>query len=224
MQERIEAARVNWLAAWSNKVFRMNFIGGLVLLAISMVATSYFFNYIQDSKSGIQLNDWILQRLPAVDVSVFIVSIMGSAAFLFAMRGLRNPNILLTFLFAIILELLARMVTITITGFLPPHNLIVLKDPMGSMLYQYRFISRDLFFSGHTAIVSLLYLCSLKKFDKYYTFLATISVACLLLIQHVHYTVDVMFAPLFAFGCFWLSKKILNAQGAYIDGIENHPL
>jgi hypothetical protein len=148
---------------------------------------------------------------------------MGSAALLFALRGIGNPNILLTFLFAIILELLARMVTITITGFLPPHNLIVLKDPMGSMLYQYRFISRDLFFSGHTAIVSLLYLCSLKKFDKYYTFLAVISVACLLLIQHVHYTIDVLFAPIFAYGCFWLSKKIIKSQNAYLVGIENHP-
>jgi hypothetical protein len=201
----------------------MNFIGGVLILALSMVVTSFFFNYIQDTKEGIQLNDWILQRLPAMDVSVFIVTIMGSAALLFALRGVGNPNILITFLFALILELIARMITITATGFMPPHNLIVLRDPMGSMLYQYRFISRDLFFSGHTAIVSLLYFCSLKKFDRLYTFLATISVACLLLIQHVHYTVDVLFAPIFAYGCYWLSKKIITYQSAYLVGIENYP-
>jgi len=223
MLKRLDMIKNNWIAAWSNRAFRMNFIGGILLLGIVMVTTSFFFNYIQDSKEGVQLNDWILQKLPAMDVSAFIVTIMGSAALLFALRGIGNPNILITFLFALILELIARMITITATGFMPPHNLIVLRDPMGSMLYQYRFISRDLFFSGHTAIVSLLYLCSTKKFDKLYTFLATISVACLLLIQHVHYTIDVLFAPFFAYGCYWLSKKIITYQSAYLIGIENYP-
>jgi hypothetical protein len=222
MKEFIQEARKNWLDAWNHKAFRMNFILGIVLLAAAMILTSFFFNYIQDNKNGVVLNDWVLQRLPSIDVSVVIVTLMGSAAILFALRGIANPNILITFLFAMILQLITRMITISITGFFPPPGLVVLRDPMGSMLYQYRFITRDLFYSGHTAMLCLLYFCSFKRGDKYYILFAAMSVAFLLLIQHVHYTVDVLCAPLFAFGCFWISKKIIRFQNAHLVGIESH--
>lgn len=222
MKEQLEIIKQGWISAWYNKSFRTNFIVGLLLLAITMVVTSYFFNFIQDAKYGIALNDWVLQRLPAIDVSVFIVTIMASAALLFSLRSMANPNMLLTFLFALVIHLILRMITISVTGFFPPKNLIVLRDPMGSMLYQYRFISRDLFYSGHTAIVCLLYFCSFKKTDRYYMLLSAIGLGTLLLIQHVHYTIDVVCAPLFAYGCFWAAKKIIQYQNAYIDGIESH--
>jgi hypothetical protein len=220
MKGYFRLVRQNWQDAWKNKAFRQNFIVGLILLAAAMALTSFFFNYIEARKNGILLNDWVLQRLPAIDVSFFIVTIMGSALFLFSIRGIANPNILITFLFAIVLQLVTRMITISITEFFPPHGLIVLKDPMGSLLYQSRFVTRDLFYSGHTAIICLLYFCSVNKRDKYYILLAAISVGTLLLIQHVHYTIDVVFAPLFAFGGFWLSRRVLRFQGAYVESIK----
>jgi hypothetical protein len=222
MKEFVQLARRNWLDAWNHKAFRMNFLFGILLLAIAMIATSFFFNYIQDAKDGVVLNDWILQKLPAIDVSIVIVTLMMSAALLFAARGIHNPNILITFLFAMILQLIIRMITISITGFFPPPGLVVLRDPMGSMLYQYRFITRDLFYSGHTALICLFYFCSFKKRDKLYLLFAAISVAFLLLVQHVHYTVDVLCAPLFAFVCFWLAKKIIRFQNAHLLHLENH--
>lgn len=224
MKEQLETIKNSWINAWNHKSFRLNFIAGLILLVIVMIITSYFFNYIQDRPYGIALNDWLLRNIPAINVSTYIVTLMGSAAILFSLRGIANPNMLLTFLFAVILHLMLRMVTITITGFYPPKGLIELKDPMGSMLYQYRFISRDLFYSGHTAIIFLLFLCSFKKADKYYMLFTCIVVGCLLLVQHVHYTLDVASAPLFAYGCFWAAKKIIHYQGAYLDGLESHPV
>jgi len=221
MKEALKELKDVWLSAWNNKAFRNHFIAGILALIIVMVVTSYFFNYIQDDKNGIELNDWVLKRLPSMDMSVFIVSLMLSSAILFALRGLANPNMLMTFLFALIIHLIARMITISITQFFPPQGLIVLHDPMGSMLYQYRFISRDLFYSGHTAILSLLYFCSFKKLDKYYILLTVISVGFLLLVQHVHYTIDVLCAPIFAFGCFWLAKKLMNYCGVYLDKLES---
>jgi hypothetical protein len=190
------------------------------LLVVTMILTSYFFNYIEASKDGVILNDWILKKIPAFDVSAFIVTIMGSAILLFSIRAIADPNILITFLFALVLQLTTRMITISITGFFPPHGLIVLRDPMGSLLYRSRFITRDLFYSGHTAIVCLLYFCSVNKRHKYYFLLAAMSVGLLLLIQHVHYTIDVVCAPLFAFGGYWLSKRILASQNAYIEVIK----
>ncbi len=218
----MEVIKQNWIDAWNHKAFRMNFIFGLVLLTIAMIFTSFFFNHIQDNKEGVVLNDWLLQRLPAMDVSAYIVILMFSAACLFAFRGIPNPNMLITFLFAMILQLTLRMITISITGFMAPVGLIVLRDPMGSMLYQNRFITRDLFYSGHTALLCLFYLCSFKKPDRFYLLFVAVSVAILLLIQHVHYTLDVVCAPIFAFACFWTAKKFIGYQNAYLDGLESH--
>jgi hypothetical protein len=220
MKEYFRLVRQNWLYAWQNKAFRQNLIVGLILLTAATILTSFFFNYIEASKHGVVLNDWVLQKLPAIDVSALIVTLMGSAILLFSIRGIADPNIFITFLFALVLQLVTRMITISITEFLPPRGLIVLRDPMGSLLYQSRFITRDLFYSGHTAIICLLYLCSIKKLHKYYLLFAAIIVPCLLLIQHVHYTIDVVFAPLFAFGGVWLSKRVLRFQGAYVEGIK----
>jgi hypothetical protein len=220
MKSYLGVVKQNWLVAWQNKVFKQNLFVGLILLVVTMILTSYFFNYIETNKNGVILNDWVLQRIPALDASVFIVTIMGSAIFLFSIRAIANPNILITFLFALVLQLTTRMITISITEFFPPHGLIVLRDPMGSLLYQSHFITRDLFYSGHTAIVCLLAFCSFNKRHKYYFLLAAMSVGILLLIQHVHYTIDVVCAPLFAFGGFWLSKRVLTFQNAYVEGIK----
>lgn len=206
----------NWRNAWNYKAFRKSLISGIVLLAVMVVLTYYFFNYIQYRKQGIVLNDWVLRMLPAIDVSVFIIFLMSSVVLLYILRSAINPNMVITFLIAYILLLATRIITISITRLLAPPELIVLKDPMGSLLYPSKFITQDLFYSGHTATLFLFYLCSTKKIDKYYMLLATISVGILLLIQHVHYTVDVVFAPLFAFGCFWLSKRILHLQNVTI--------
>jgi PAP2 superfamily protein len=220
MKVYLKVVKQNWLVAWQNKVFKQSLFVGLILLVVTMILTSYFFNYIENTKSGIVLNDWILQRIPALDASVFIVTLMGSAIFLFSIRAIANPNIFITFLFALVLQLTTRIITISITEFFPPRGLIVLRDPMDSLLYQSRFITRDLFYSGHTAIICLLYFCSFNKRDKYYFLLTAMSVGVLLLIQHVHYTIDVVCAPLFAFGGFWLSRKILTSQCAYVEGIQ----
>jgi len=93
----------------------------------------------------------------------------------------------------------------------------VLKDPFGSILYPSRFITRDLFYSGHTAFLFQFFLCSTKKVDRYITFFAAITIGFLLLIQHVHYTIDVALAPAFAFACYWLSKRVIRYQHAYLE-------
>lgn len=209
-----------WQHAWSNRAFRKNLALEILLLALMMVATFYFFNYLQYRNNGVVLNDWVLKMLPATNVSAYIVFFMTSVITLFILRSAVNPDMVLTFLLAFVFLLATRIITISITNLLAPPDLIVLKDPIGSLLYHSRFVTRDLFYSGHTASLFLFYLCSMKKIDKYYILFATVSVGILLLVQHVHYTVDVAFAPFFAFGCFWLSKRIMRFQHAYINTYE----
>jgi len=74
---------------------------------------------------------------------------------------------------------------------------------LSNHFYGGKFLTKDLFFSGHTSIQFLSFLCLQKKSDKVLALISTILVASLVLVQHVHYTIDVLAAPLFT----WLSYK-----------------
>ena len=200
----------NWQEALSNKAFRVKLISGLILLIAVMIFTYHFFNYIENCKGGEVLNDWVLRMLPAKDVSIPIVFFEASVIVIFILRSATDPIMFITFLIAFILILISRCTTIGITQFRAPIEIIELRDPIADMIYKVKFTNRDLFYSGHASILLLFYLCSNNKIDKYYILFAAISVSILVLIQHVHYTIDVVSAPFFALGCFLLSKRIVN--------------
>jgi membrane-associated phospholipid phosphatase len=91
----------------------------------------------------------------------------------------------------------------------PPLELIRLKDPLTSITYGGKdlFITKDLFFSGHTSNMLLLALCFDRKTDKIFTFIAAFLVGILVLFQHVHYSIDVVGAVVFTFLLVPLGKK-----------------
>lgn len=206
----------NWRNGWSNKAFRVNLISGVLLMIVLLIFTYHFFFYIEHLPGGTVLNDWVLKKIPPEDVSLPIACLEASVVIIFLFRSTTNPNLFVTFLFGFILILFFRIVTIYITQYRPPVGLIELKDPIAGTVYKSGFIKRDLFYSGHVAILYLFYLCSDKKRDKYYILFAVISVAILLLVQHVHYTIDVLCAPFFAFGCFWLTKRWKHFTGIHL--------
>lgn len=119
------------------------------------------------------------------------------------------PCYFLKAMYLVIAITLSRIITIYLVPLDPPPGLIVLKDPLTSITYGglYLFISKDLFFSGHTANLFMFYLRLQKKRDKQFALFATIAVGSLLLVQHVHYTVDVIVAFIFTYGLAVLAKR-----------------
>lgn len=200
----------NWRKFLRIKTFRWDLIGGLIALCIITIFTYFFFDYIENRAGGVVMNDWVLHWLPAKDVSIPIVFFELSVIILFIVRTSTNPAMVITFLIAYIFVLVTRTVTIGITQLRPPIGLIELKDPIAGLIYRSKLSNRDLFYSGHTSLLFLFYLCSTKKIDRYFILFSVIVVGFLLLIQHVHYTVDVVCAPFFAFGCYWLAKKVIH--------------
>ena len=104
------------------------------------------------------------------------------------------------------------MITITLVPLEPPKNLHPIVDAMANAFYGPHFITRDLFFSGHTATVFLMGLCLKGRIDKLAAFIATSFVGILLLVQHVHYTIDVVVAPFLTWFIFLIAKKIVGEQ------------
>ena len=154
-----------------------------------------FFNLIQ-KRNGPVLNDWVLAAIPPHNVSVAIFAVIWGMGFYSLYRAMEKPTIYITYLWTFIFITILRVLAISLIPLNPPAGLIVLTDPLTAVFYGRSTITKDLFFSGHTSILFLLILCLEKKSDKILATIATFVVGCLLLVQHVHYTIDIIAAPI----------------------------
>lgn len=200
-----------WQAAWVSKKFRTKIFLGFILLFLTLATFPFFFQTI-DERNGPVLNDWLLNYLHPHNVSIPIFIIMwGSTVFIFT-RAFQNPDIFVVYLWAYVILSISRLLSITLVPLDPPVGLVELKDPISNTFYGMRVVTKDLFFSGHTSTLFLNFLCLKKKNDKIIMLFATCTVACLLLIQHVHYTIDVLAAPVFTYLIYRFSKKYFSQQ------------
>jgi hypothetical protein len=204
------AVRQGWQEAWQIALFRRRVMTGLVLIIVILSSFPLFFQAIE-RRHGMVLNDPLLSVLPARNVSLAIFLVIWAISALYLVRAIRTPQLFLNFLWAYILLSLFRMLTISVILLDPPAGLIALADPISNFFYGYgtRFVTHDLFFSGHTSTVFLLYLCFTGRTDKGLALLATLIVGFLLLVQHVHYTIDVLGGLAFAWISFTLAQRLI---------------
>lgn len=187
-------------------------IGGSIILGVSLSVLPVFFNSIEKRK-GVVLNDFVLNNIPAHNVSVYIFAVIWGMAALAFYRAISKPSMYVTYVWAYSFIVLMRFVTITLFKLDPPIGLIQLTDPLTGIFYGHANITKDLFFSGHTATLFLIYLTLEKKSDKIIGILAVIAVMVLLLVQHVHYTLDVLAAPVAVYPIYTLTINILSSKG-----------
>ena len=182
----------------------------IIVMAISLLSfLPTYFNYIEN-RNGIVLNDPLLDWFPAINVSIPVFIILWGMVSLFIIKAIQNPLLFLQFSWCLILLHLSRVVSIGLTPLNAPKDLIILKDPLSSHFYDVPFITKDLFYSGHTATMFLMYLCFQGKWEKIIALFASICMGILVLIQHIHYTIDVVTAPFFAWLIYILANRILK--------------
>lgn len=198
-----------WATAIQNRAFRRKFFPALIANLLILFFLPHFFQAIE-KRTGPPLNDLLLARLPAIDLSLPIFGVIWCMAFLFFIRSIQSPRLFLVFLYGYFLVFLTRMLSIYLIPLNPPEQLIPLIDPISNSFYGKTFITRDLFYSGHTATLCLFFFCFRRKLDKMFCFCFTIALAIMLLIQHVHYTIDVLAAPLFTYFCYETGKRLLG--------------
>nr|WP_068892809.1 phosphatase PAP2-related protein [Pedobacter panaciterrae] len=203
----MHSKQFSWQIAWDYPPFRLKLILGTIILIGILLFIPQFFHHIE-SREGTVLNDWFLKRIPAVDVSLYIFIILYALIILFLVRMSRNTSICLTALWTFIFLCIARMLTITLVPLNAPTGIIELADPCSVLFYRSNLITKDLFFSGHTATLIVGGMCMKSKRDKTIAFIAAAIVGLLLLVQHVHYTADVIAAPFFSWICWYLGKTV----------------
>jgi hypothetical protein len=201
---------ISWLEAWQLRSFRNKTILALAFVVIILLALPSFFAFIE-KREGMVLQDFVLERLPAIDVSIPTFIIIWSVVLLVFYRIYQNPNIFLVIAYGFILMCIARVLTISILPLNPPPGLITLKDPIANIVYGGNgiFITKDLFYSGHTGNMFLFFLCLEAKWDKIIALAASFMVGILVLIQHIHYSVDVIAAFIFTYFIYLGAKKVV---------------
>lgn len=106
---------------------------------------------------------------------------------------------------AYVLVTVMRMITLFLFPLEPDGNMVSLQDPfVDHLFYGDLPVTKDLFFSGHVSVLAIMaFVC-----DNYYLkrvfATAALIVGVSLLIQHAHYTIDVVAAPFFA----WIATVI----------------
>jgi len=198
-----------WKNAWGSSAYKKKLMGGLIPTIIVLALFPVFFQYIE-KRDGIVLNDFVLNTLPVMNVSVITFALIWFTAGLTVYRCYQSPQLTVQFIWGFLFLCLARIITISIVPFNPPAHLIPLMDPLSNKFYGGTYITKDLFFSGHTSTQFLMFLCLSKKFDKTIALTNSILVGILVLIQHVHYTVDVLAAFPLTYIIYRLSKKVVG--------------
>ena len=201
---------MKWKKAWQYPSFRNRMIAGLFILPVILLFFQYFFGIIEKRK-GIQLSDWVLDTLPAYDLSIPIFVIIWLMTIFIIVRCIQSPSLFILFLWSYIFLCLSRIITISLVPLAPPQGLIELKDPVTNFFYGGKFISRDLFYSGHTATQFLLFLCLQKRRERLMALIATVLLGSMILLQHVHYIIDVVSAPFFSFLAYRLAVSVCSS-------------
>jgi hypothetical protein len=200
---------ISWSKAWQERRFRNKTIIALLLVTIILTLLPTFFAFIE-KREGMVLQDYLLDVIPAMDVSIPTFIIIWTVVILVLYRIYQNPRLFLVVAYGFILMCLARILTISLLPLNPPTGIITLQDPIANIAYGGNgiFITKDLFYSGHTGNMFLFFLCLEAKWDKIIALTASFLIGLLVLIQHIHYSIDVFAAFIFTYFIYLGAKKI----------------
>lgn len=164
-------------------------------------------------RQGIEIFDPILNQIPAKDVSLYIMIVMNITSIASLIWLSQNPNSFIKALLAFNICLVFRYSCILLFPLETPVGYIALKDPfLENIVYDNFTITKDLFFSGHTAFMFLAFLVVGQRWIKIWNFIAFILIGTLVLVQHIHYSYDVLAAPFFAFLSYYLAEKFFEKR------------
>jgi membrane-associated phospholipid phosphatase len=196
-------------------------VGSLFLVLIAFVMTSRFLIF-NESRLGFQLFDPVLMILPEFDLSrvIFITTYSSIAlGLLFSFNSLQSA---IAGLQAMFILLILRIICMSLVPLEPPIDIIPLQDDfLSGTFYDGRVLLKDLFFSGHTASIALLAFLIQDKGWSRIILMMSMIVGTMLIMQHVHYTLDVICAYMFAYlacsiGVFTAERSLLLGRYASI--------
>ncbi len=187
-----------WIDAWAERDFRRQALLTVAALIGVLTVMARFLTWVE-RRPGVVLPDPVLAAIPPRDVTWVTFALVYAGILTAVAVLLPYPRRLLLGLQAYAVMVLMRMAVMAVTPLEAPPGMVPLKDPLVELLGTGEVLTKDLFFSGHTSTAFLLALMAPGRATRALFLACTAAVAGCVLWQHVHYTVDVLVAPLFAF-------------------------
>lgn len=200
-----------WEEYFKEKNAGVKFVITLVILVLCLYSLSRFIVFVE-TRQGAVLDDPVFYWFKAVDLNIVIfVLIYGSLIGGLINLVINSPKGLVIALQTYAAMVIVRMAMMYVVPLDPPMGTIDLQDPLVFIVGTGTKVTKDLFFSGHTATLFMIFLVTQKKWLKNVFLVNTILVGVFVILQKVHYTVDVMVAPFVSYGVFKL-VSFLNGE------------
>jgi membrane-associated phospholipid phosphatase len=200
----------SWAEAIVNRKFILQFLSWLAGLILFITILPHFLNGILVYKPGVQLSDFILNWFSPRDWSVEIFILIYGAPALFFIFSLRSPERILLSVQCYVMVSFMRIISLYLFTLEAADGIIPLVDPfLAKVAYGgHDVFVKDLFFSGHTSTLFIVFLIEKKKWLKTILLIATILVGLLLMWQRVHYTIDVLGGIFVSFCVYWSIRRL----------------
>ena len=195
-----------YIICWQNRIFRNSLISA-ILLCLCLVINLNAGRYATEIASS-PVNDLFLSNIPVRDVS-FLFTYGPTVFWLFIIYlGLSEPRRIPFLLKNIAIFVLVRSVFITLTHLgLYPDAISI--DYSSHALSIFTF-GGDLFFSGHTGGPFLMALVFSKNKKLFILFvLAAFFFGIIVLLGHLHYSIDVLAAFFITYSVYAISEKTI---------------
>lgn len=203
MDKFINSYKINF----SNRQFLIEAFLSLVMLFCSLLVNFYAGVYATKIASN-SVTDIILSNIRAFDVDgIFVYG--GFFIFLIiAMFCFVEPKKLPFIVKSISLFVLIRSLFISLTHIAPFPSQIILVST--NFLNHFMF-SGDLFFSGHTGLPFLMALIYWdKKIIRYFFLFLSIFFGIIVLLGHLHYSIDVFSAFFITYSIYKISEYLFK--------------
>ena len=202
----------SWREAWQSKSFKLQSIVTLVSVLSFTVVFNRFFDFVE-SREGSVLEDYVLNLFPAYNVSWLVFFFLYSGIVFGLYFHMNYPKTIVIAFQTYVLVTLIRICTITLLPLNPPEGYIPLREPFVQLFTSNgRIISKDLFFSGHMSTILSIYFASHQRYVRAFLLLCSMMVGSMILLQHVHYTIDVVVAVPATYLVYLFCKKYLGGK------------
>lgn len=209
----------NWKIFFEKKSNLYLLTGTFVVLVLCVFLLSRFIIFVE-SRNGAVINDPLFAFFNAIVLNVPIFTLIyGSIVSCLVYLFINYPSRFIEALQSYSLLVVIRMAMMYVTPLDPPAGTIDLQDPLVFVVGTGTKITRDLFFSGHTSTLFLIFLLTVNRRLKYVYLASTILVGTFVILQKAHYTIDVLVAPFISYAVY---KIILYLNENFFQ--KNNPV
>ena len=177
----------------------------VIVLILTLTSYASFLTGIE-MRQGFAFQDPMHTLMGPIDLTWPIFLILYGGLIVTIGLLLRQPLILFRAMRAYTILVAIRMLCMWMLPLDPPSTMIALSDPIVELFTSggASTLTRDLFFSGHTATFFLIGAVVPNAVFRRTFYALGCLVGMLVIAQHVHYTVDVLVAPMAAFTAAYL--------------------